>query len=558
MQSGPALNPGSLISESTRILKLVFQDALYAVYLAESTTSGEKIGVTEYFPADLAARAPSGEVLSQSIESQNFFNLGRDRFIDEAKALSALRHPNLLRFDGVASDHGTAYALHAPEEGQSITNFVKFSKQPPAQEVIDASLKKLASALDSLHSRKLIHANITPNSVLLRPDPLLIRFGATRGYLAARLRKINLAVTPGYSAPELHFSNEKAHGPLCDIFSFAAILYYVATGRHPIDVVARGMGQTMPTVAALASQRFRPQFLEAIDRGLELEPERRPPTIKAFEEMLLRTAQKAPEIRQPAPQMATSSVGGAQVPPSFASPPSSASPPASASPPPNGASSPGPKAAPKRQPDITPNETDDDEEDDDSEDHPDFGSSWRGLGIGRLLILALVLALIVSGGLWMLEGQFKKTQEEAARLDPGNAASEHAGPGRPASPQLSPAGAEERPSAASPSDQTLSSAGASKNRGSNRGDGRTSCQTCACGGGNCAAFERGCDRKAASQGIGDEPALRNEAPTRRTRFAASYRHVGLWTSGRGRRPADNERPWPADRRRRRGVQEALR
>ena len=226
-------------------------------------------------------------MLLRSLELQDLFNLGRDRFIAEARALSALRHPALLRFDGVESDHGTVLALHAPEEGQSVTNFIKASKQPLPQETMDSVVKYLASALELMHSRNLIHANITPDAILLRPEPLLVRFGGARCFLAARMRKVNLAVTPGYSAPELHFSDEKAHGPLCDIFSLAAVLYFFVTGRHPINVLARGMGHTMPPATSLPTQKFRPQFLEAIDRGLELEPERRPQSMKAFGEMLL-------------------------------------------------------------------------------------------------------------------------------------------------------------------------------------------------------------------------------------------------------------------------------
>ena len=64
------------------------------------------------------------------------------------------------------------------------------------------------------------------------------------------MRKANLAVTPGYSAPELHFSDAKALGPLCDVFSLAAVLYYAVTGRHPINVIARGLGDIMPPAAA--------------------------------------------------------------------------------------------------------------------------------------------------------------------------------------------------------------------------------------------------------------------------------------------------------------------
>ena len=442
MESGPALIPGSLISESTRILDLVFQDPFYVVYSAEATASGAKIGITEYFPDDLVARAPSGEVLLRSLELQDLFNVGRDRFMAEARALSALRHPSLLRFDGILSDHGTAFALHAAEEGQSVTSLVKSSKQPPPQDELDASVKQLVAALELLHARDLIHANITPDTILLRPEPLLIRFGATRCFLASRMRKVNLAVTPGYSAPELHFSDAKAHGPLCDIFSLAAVLYYLVTGRHPINVIARGLGHTMPPAAAVPFQKFRPEFLAAIDRGLELDPERRPQTIKAFGQMLLEIPEKkAPENRQPALQMAAN----------FAEGPQNHAPPSAV--PSNGPPSPVTNPLPKNGAPAPDGETDDD--DDDPDDHRDFGSGWRGLGIGRLLVLAVLLAILIPTGLWMLETQFKKEPGQSAHLDPEKgAASQSVGSGSTA-PQEEPVVNTERSARAKPSGQIV-------------------------------------------------------------------------------------------------------
>ena len=403
MQSGPALGSGSLISESVKILEPIFQDPFYTVYSAEATASGAKIGITEYFPADLVARAPSGEVLLRSLELRELFNIGRERFMAEARALSALRHPNLLRFDGVLSDQGTVFALHAAEEGQSIASLERASDQFPSQDDIDARLKPLLSALDLLHSRGLIHSNITPYNILLRPEPLLVRFGATRGFLAARMRKVNLAVTPGYSAPELHFADEKAHGPLCDIFSLAAVLYFIVTGRHPINVIARGLGQTMPPAAA--SQKFRPAFLEAIDRGLELEPERRPQSIEAFGEMLFSIPEKsAPEIRQPALQMAAQSEQHGAAP----------SPPAGL---PNG-----PSPSPSRPVYAKPashgyDGTEDDEEEDESHD---FESGWRGLGLGKTIMAVGALLILISAGLWISETQFTKQPNQGP--PPGKAA----------------------------------------------------------------------------------------------------------------------------------------
>ncbi len=408
MQNAPSLGPGTLIAGGTKILELVFQDAFYAIYSAE-TPDGVKVGITEYFPAELAVRAANGDVLVRSPELNDLFNTGRERFVAEARTLAALRCPNLLRFDGVLSDHGTALALHAVEEGQSMTNFVKFSKQPPPQEEVDEYAKQLVSAIEHLHSRNLIHANINPDTVFLRPVPLLVRFGAARSFLAARMGKTNLAVTPGYSAPELHFSDVKAHGPHSDIFSLAAVLYYLVSGRHPVNVIARGLGDAMPPVAAIAPQKFRPEFLEAISRGLELEPERRPRTVKAFGEMLLGARErKASESKEPALQAANV----AEAPKPQASPPradSAASPPpfpAAAKPAAKGAASP-------------PGGRSGDEDDDEDEDFHDFGSGWRGLGLGRFIIVGLALTVFISAGVWMLEGQFSKKPEQSARLDAG-------------------------------------------------------------------------------------------------------------------------------------------
>ena len=401
MQSGPALGPGSLISERGRVLDLVFQDAFYAVYSAEAAGSGAPIGITEYFPADLATRAPGGEVIVRSLDLQDLFKLGRDRFIAEAKALSALRHPNLLRFDGVASDHGAAVAFHAPEAGQSITTLVKSSKQRPPQEEIDTCLTQVISALDLLHSNNLMHANITPDTLLLRPEPLLIRFGAARSFLAARMCKVNLAATPGYSAPELYFTDEKAHGPLCDIFSLAAVLYFMVTGRHPINVIARGLGQTMPPAAAAPSGSYRAEFLEAIDRGLELDPGRRPPTIKAFGEMLLGSEERnASASPQPASQPAAELQEDSQVlAPSCVAPP-------------NGVSSTA-GAVPNGWAHGLNGDTEVDEEDK-FDSAWDFGSRWREPGLASLLVAVAALALLVFAGLWMIEAQFKNRPGQSA------------------------------------------------------------------------------------------------------------------------------------------------
>jgi hypothetical protein len=163
--------------------------------------------------------------------------------------------------------------------------------------------------------------------------------------------------------------------------------------------------------------------------------------MKAFGEMLLGIPEKkAPEITQPAPQILAAPAEGARV----QAPPSAATQ--------NGKASPATKAAPKSS--VSTPDLETDEEDDDSDETHDFQSGWRGLGMGRLLTVAVALALLISGGLWMLEAQFKK-QEQVARLNPTNDPSKHLGVDRPTSQeQLPPAGSRASSPSATASEQT--------------------------------------------------------------------------------------------------------
>lgn len=399
MQSGYVLAPGSPVGESARLLAPLFEDAFYTVYSAQSAATGAPIGLTEYYPVSLVARGPNGETLLRSVEAKGLFEFGLNRFAAEAKALAALRHPNLLRYDDAVFDHGTAFAVHDSEEGRSASDLIASFGRPLTQDEIDASLTPLIPALEFLHGEGLVHANITPDSILLRPGPVLIRFGAARSSLAARMGKTGLAVTPGYSAPELHFADDAAHGPLCDVFSLAAVFYYAATGRHPLNVMARSLGDSLAPASALISKDFRRPFLEAIDLGLRLDPERRPQSMRAFGELLLEgVAVKSPaaQPKEPSglvegpPHLAMSLAGQALGASKAASEP---------------ASSDASLAATAGE----------------GDEFPSMSGNFRGLGLGRMLALAALLLLIVSGGLWGLEAQLKTLPGQQARRNPAAA-----------------------------------------------------------------------------------------------------------------------------------------
>jgi len=207
-----------------------------------------------------------------------------ERFEREARLLSQLRHPNIVRY--VA--HGTTTVGEpwlAMEwlEGEDLEAHLSREGLTVAESLIVC--EGVASALAEAHARGVIHRDIKPSNVLLRGnsvrDPVLLDFGIARdkGQKGVTLAG-NVLGTLGYMAPE------QARGELdidarADVFSLGCVLFECLTGR------AAFVGETFMAVLAkvLVADvqhvvELRPDIPEAIDglvaSMLSKDRERRP------------------------------------------------------------------------------------------------------------------------------------------------------------------------------------------------------------------------------------------------------------------------------------------
>jgi serine/threonine protein kinase len=216
------------------------------------------------------------KIMQTEADSQEFLA----RFRREAKAIAALRHPNVLTIYDYGEERGLAYIVMEYVPGGSLK--MHLTKQP--MEWPDAATLTIpvGRALAYAHSQGIIHRDVKPANILLaRPDwPLLADFGLVK--LLDRQRGITQPGTslgtPTYFSPEQAAGDEVDHRS--DIYGLALVLYRLLTGKLPFDTTSPidamlSRLRDDPIPARKANPSISRKLDGAIMRALAREPKHR-------------------------------------------------------------------------------------------------------------------------------------------------------------------------------------------------------------------------------------------------------------------------------------------
>jgi tetratricopeptide (TPR) repeat protein len=157
----------------------------------------------------------------------------RARFIHEAKAASALNHPNIGVVHEIGrTDDGYTFMVMACYDGESLRN--RIDRGDIAVEEAFDIVSQVAAGLAKAHENEIVHRDMKPSNVLLTKDghAIIIDFGLAK--LAGRTKLTREGSTLGtaaYMSPEQAQGMEVDHRS--DIFSVGTMLYEMLTGEPP-------------------------------------------------------------------------------------------------------------------------------------------------------------------------------------------------------------------------------------------------------------------------------------------------------------------------------------
>ena len=226
------------------IVKELHRGGFGITYLAKGIVNDGNIPhecnytIKELFISKYCKRNPDNSISANSAEAEGTFLAAKKKFLEEARILHDLSHPNIVPVNEVFEQNGTAYYVMEYLGNTSLLQYVHDKGGSLSEESAIKIIKTVCDAVNHLHSNGILHLDIKPDNIMMfNANPYLIDFGQAMFFKNGKAKGNSLigGYSPGFSSVELCNGSITTFRKDLDIYSVAATLYYMLTGEDPDD-----------------------------------------------------------------------------------------------------------------------------------------------------------------------------------------------------------------------------------------------------------------------------------------------------------------------------------
>jgi tRNA A-37 threonylcarbamoyl transferase component Bud32 len=167
------------------------------------------------------------------------------RFLAEAEAVAAVKHPNVVQVYDYGDSDGHAFMALEFCPGGSLAQKLRDGTQLSPRDAADL-MGRIAAGVAAAHEQGIVHRDLKPGNVLLTEEgePKVADFGLAKRGTSELTATQAVMGTPSYMSPEQAGGKTKFVGPQADVWALGAMLYECLTGERPFP------GETMDEVLA--------------------------------------------------------------------------------------------------------------------------------------------------------------------------------------------------------------------------------------------------------------------------------------------------------------------
>lgn len=255
MPSPHQLKPGTVLNGKYILGSCIGEGGFGITYVGYDLNLDMKVAIKEHFPNGMVMRdiSDSDSVSVYSQGNKEKYNIGKDKFIKEAKALAKCENlPGVVSVKDFFNENGTAYIVMEFIEGESLKNYLKRHGDKMDPEQVISMMQPLIESLSQVHSYGIIHRDISPDNIMITDtgEVKLIDFGAAREVSADAQKSLSIMLKPGY-APEEQYRTHGEQGPWTDVYALCATMYRAITGKTPVESLERLMNDSLQSPSAM-------------------------------------------------------------------------------------------------------------------------------------------------------------------------------------------------------------------------------------------------------------------------------------------------------------------